>query len=66
LSGNFEIAGYVRNLSDGTVEVVAEGEATEIEAFLQAIQREFGGKIRGVTVEPLSSDEALTDFTIRY
>jgi acylphosphatase len=37
----FEVTGTVRNLPDGRVELEAEGEASELEAFRQAI-REAG------------------------
>ncbi len=34
----FEVTGSVRNLSDGRVELVAEGVKDELEAFRQAIR----------------------------
>lgn len=37
----YEVAGTVRNLADGRVELVAEGAKDELEAFRQAI-REAG------------------------
>jgi acylphosphatase len=33
------LSGSARNLSDGTVEVIAEGERTALEAFVQALWR---------------------------
>ena len=31
----FEVAGHVRNLADGSVELVVEGNDTEVKAFLE-------------------------------
>ncbi len=43
----FEVTGTVRNLPDGRVELVAEGNAAELEAFRQAIRDAgMGGLIR--------------------
>ena len=43
----FEVTGMVRNLPDGRVELVAEGEKAELEAFRRAIQdSELGGLVR--------------------
>ena len=43
----FEVTGMVRNLSDGRVELVAEGTKDELEAFRRAIQdSEVGRFIR--------------------
>ena len=47
LASGFEVAGIVRNLSDGRVELVAEGTKEELEAFRRAIQdSEVGRFIR--------------------
>jgi acylphosphatase len=47
LAAGFDATGIVRNLPDGRVEFIAEGEPTELEAFLEAIRvSEVGRFIR--------------------
>jgi acylphosphatase len=41
LAPGFEVTGSIRNLPDGRVELIAEGEKTELDAFQQAV-RESG------------------------
>jgi acylphosphatase len=38
VAAGFEITGTVRNLSDGRVELIAEGTRAELEAFREAIR----------------------------
>src|SRR5512139_1725352 len=48
IAKGFEVAGHVRNLTDGRVELVAEGEEEELRQFLDTIREgELGGYIRG-------------------
>lgn len=42
----YEVAGYVRNLPDGRVQLEAEGTAAEIEAFLRGLAEAMQGYIR--------------------
>lgn len=45
LAKAYSIAGYVRNLPSGDVELVAEGPAEEVDAFLAAIDHHMAGYI---------------------
>ncbi len=38
VAAGFDVTGYVRNLPDGRVELVAEGTKDELEAFRRAIR----------------------------
>ena len=40
VAAGFELAGTVRNLLDGRVELIAEGDRAELKAFQQAIRDE--------------------------
>jgi acylphosphatase len=67
LASGFEVRGNVRNLPDGRVEVVVEGKSDQIEAFLDALNREFRANIRGVAVEQATADPPLTGgFSVHY
>lgn len=56
----FEVTGTVRNLSDGRVELVAEGDRTELEAFRRAIQDSEVGRF--VRQEEADWSEAKNEF----
>jgi acylphosphatase len=42
----FEVAGHVRNLTDGRVEVEVEGAPAEVAAFIVAVEERMHGFIR--------------------
>jgi acylphosphatase len=65
LASRFAVAGYVRNMPDGRVELIAEGADAEVDGFLAALARRMSGYIE-VTVATAETPSGLTDFRIRY
>ncbi len=45
IARGFELDGFVRNLSDGTVELAARGSTAQVEQFLAAIKQRMGSYI---------------------
>jgi acylphosphatase len=48
IAREFEVAGFVRNLVDGRVQLEAEGSKPDIDAFVTAVQDRMHGYIRKV------------------
>ena len=63
LARGFAVGGAVRNLADGRVELVAEGEAAEVERFLAAVRRQMAGYIEGEDIQD-QPPQGLTAFHI--
>lgn len=61
----FEVAGYVRNLTDGRVQLEAEGAAADIAAFVDAVQEKMHGYIRKVERTAEKRPAQYTGFTIK-
>jgi acylphosphatase len=63
----FEVTGFVRNLPDGRVELVAEGEEVEVQAFLAAIHdTQLGNYIRKENINWEPGNGEFTGFEIRH
>lgn len=61
----FEVAGFVRNLADGRVQLEAEGEADEIKAFVAAVEEQLEGYIRKTERSSARRVPQFRGFTIR-
>ena len=59
------LSGWVRNLGDGRVEAVAEGEEIVLESFRQKIQNIFDGCIRQTEHDFGEATEEFGSFDIR-
>ena len=62
----FEVAGYVRNLPDGRVEAVVEGEEEEIARFIDAVSEEMSPEIRDVKSQDAPGTGEFSRFEIRF
>ena len=64
LANRHQLTGFVRNLSDGTVEMVVQGPPDDIEDCIKDITDSFGGridkKIQEVTINPSYKDFKIT------
>ena len=65
LASGFAVTGFVRNLADGRVEVVAEGPPEEIRRFVEAIRVEIGNYITNVEENIDLADGCFRTFEIR-
>ncbi|TMP96094.1 MAG: acylphosphatase [Verrucomicrobia bacterium] len=67
IANGFDITGWVRNLSDGRVELQANGEDNEVRAFLDAVaQSELRAHIRKQTENRLEKPVTARGFEIRH
>jgi acylphosphatase len=55
LAVDYPIAGYVRNLPSGEVELFAEGEDSAVQAYLAAVAQRMAGYIGNTTVQDAAS-----------
>ncbi|MFH1257432.1 MAG: acylphosphatase [Candidatus Micrarchaeota archaeon] len=65
IAKKFNITGFVRNLDDGTVEVVAEGEEEELKQFINAISiKDDMIRVEHVAVEWKPAENKFSNFSI--
>jgi acylphosphatase len=64
IARHYPIAGWVCNLADGSVEMLLEGPAAEVEACLQEIRSYWGAMITSESIEPCEPAR-LSGFEIR-
>lgn len=64
LAKSFAVTGWVRNLADGRVELLAEGEADEISRFLAAIAKSMGVNIQSTEVFEETPTGEFGDFRV--
>jgi acylphosphatase len=66
IAKRYDVTGFVRNLPDGRVELVAEGEKHELVAFLDDVRERMVRYIRDERVDTLSASGEFAGFEIRH
>lgn len=60
------LAGFVRNLPDGTVEMLAQGPLQAVDGCLMDLQDAFAGYIRDTRIEQVPCDSRYSAFNITF
>ncbi len=66
LSGRFDVKGFVRNLPDGRVQLIAEGKTAQLDLFLESIQAEMTGYIRAKQLDRQEPSGEFADFGLHW
>jgi acylphosphatase len=66
IAAAFAVSGYVQNLSDGSVRLVAEGAPKELNRFVQEISAELSQYVRDVQVSASPATGEFQEFEIRH
>jgi acylphosphatase len=66
IANRHQLTGFVRNLPDGTVEILAQGPAQTIDNCIRDIEEEFSGYIRETEIKEIPPNPQCKDFKITF
>jgi acylphosphatase len=61
-----QLSGFVRNLPDGTVEMLAQGPARDVDDCIQDIKEYFGDYVRETKIQEIPANPKYSDFRITF
>ena len=61
-----QLTGFVRNLSDGTVEMLAQGQPEDVDDCIRDIEESFSGYVRETKTEEIPPDTRYRNFKITF
>ncbi len=64
---SYGLSGWVRNRSDGSVEIEAQGHGSDVERFISEIRRGPSmGYVEDLHIKQIPADEDDTEFRVRF
>jgi len=66
LASFHDVTGYVSNLVDGSVELVAEGERATVEVFVRSVSERMARHIRGTELAWAPATGEFQEFGVRF
>lgn len=66
IASRYQVTGMVRNLPDGTVELIIQGRPTEINNCIKDIQNTLKDYIQSKREEDIEPSDEYTDFRILF
>ncbi|MCD6279439.1 acylphosphatase [Candidatus Micrarchaeota archaeon] len=68
IAKRLNINGYVKNLSDGSVEIMCDCDKNKLDIFLNEIEKNISAPVRidNIIINNVSSDKRFDGFTIRF
>ncbi|MFQ5790401.1 MAG: acylphosphatase [Acidobacteriota bacterium] len=67
LAGEYAVTGYVRNLADGRVEILAQADEEILKAFCEALRRgPSWSRVVNVSIKRVPMEPDLRGFQIRF
>ena len=66
IANSLNLTGWAKNLTDGRVEVICEGEEADINNFIERLEKEFSGYIRDKQISWSEATDKFKDFSIAF
>jgi acylphosphatase len=65
IAERFAVAGFVKNLADGRVQLVVEGRPAAVDGFVDAVSREMDRYIDNIDASSMSARGEFSQFDVR-
>jgi acylphosphatase len=66
MANRYQLTGQVRNLHDGSVEMIVQGNSADIDECIRDIEESFTGCISETRTEEIPRDPRYKDFKITF